>query len=115
MADPPASWTGGFLNVHKFDLEIIRSVASGPDLEKLDRRVAAAQLLLEWIAPALARSSSFPSSSNAAAIKLEPMVTITITADAFAAIAGTLVEGSKARRTHRRQGRLFDRVTTRDP
>jgi hypothetical protein len=41
------------LSTHKFELEIIRGVASGPDLEVLDRRIEAAQLLLEWIARAL--------------------------------------------------------------
>jgi hypothetical protein len=41
------------LGAHKSDLEIIRGVASGPDLEALDRRIEAARLLLEWIARAL--------------------------------------------------------------
>jgi hypothetical protein len=41
------------LSAHKFELEITRAVASGPDLEILDRRIEAARLLLEWIARAL--------------------------------------------------------------
>jgi hypothetical protein len=41
------------LSAHKFELEIIRGAASGPDLEILDRRIEAARLLLEWIARAL--------------------------------------------------------------
>jgi GAF domain-containing protein len=41
------------LSAHKFELEIIRGVASGPDLEILDRRIEAARLLLEWISRAL--------------------------------------------------------------
>jgi hypothetical protein len=41
------------LTAHKFELEIIRGLASGPDLEVLDRRIEAARLLLEWIARAL--------------------------------------------------------------
>jgi hypothetical protein len=41
------------LKAHKSELEIIRGVVSGPDLEILDRRIEAARLLLEWIARAL--------------------------------------------------------------
>jgi hypothetical protein len=41
------------LKAHKFDLEITRGAASGPDHEALDRRIEAARLLLEWIARAL--------------------------------------------------------------
>jgi hypothetical protein len=41
------------LSTHKFELEIIRGAASGPDLEVLDRRIEAVRLLLEWIALAL--------------------------------------------------------------
>jgi hypothetical protein len=40
------------LRAHKFELELIRGVASGPDLEVLDRRIEAARLLLEWLARA---------------------------------------------------------------
>jgi hypothetical protein len=41
------------LRAHISELEIERSVTSGPDLEVLDRRMEAARLLLEWIARAL--------------------------------------------------------------
>jgi hypothetical protein len=41
------------LRAHISELEIERSVTSGPDLEALDRRIEAARLLLEWIARAL--------------------------------------------------------------
>jgi hypothetical protein len=41
------------LKAHKFDLEITRSVTSGLDLEVLDRRIEAVQLLLEWLSQAL--------------------------------------------------------------
>jgi hypothetical protein len=41
------------LNAHKTELETIRGVPSGPDLEVLGRRIEAARLLLEWIARAL--------------------------------------------------------------
>jgi len=41
------------LSTHKFELEIIRGAAADPDLEVLDRRIEAVQLLLEWIARAL--------------------------------------------------------------
>jgi hypothetical protein len=41
------------LKAHKFELEITRGVASGLDLEALDRRIEAARLLLEWISRAL--------------------------------------------------------------
>jgi hypothetical protein len=37
------------LKAHKFDLDIIRSITSGIDLVVLDRRIEAAQLLLEWL------------------------------------------------------------------
>jgi hypothetical protein len=43
------------LNAHKTELETVREVASGPDLEVLGRRIEAARLLLEWIAQALER------------------------------------------------------------
>jgi hypothetical protein len=41
------------LEAHKFDLEITRSLTSGPHLEVLDRRIEAARLLLEWLSRAL--------------------------------------------------------------
>jgi hypothetical protein len=41
------------LNAHKSELEITQGVASGPDLEALNRRIEAVRLLLEWIARAL--------------------------------------------------------------
>jgi hypothetical protein len=41
------------LKAHKSELEITRGVASGPDVENLDRRIEAARLLLEWISRAL--------------------------------------------------------------
>jgi hypothetical protein len=41
------------LKSHKFDLEITRSITSGPDLEVLNRRIEAARLLLEWLSQAL--------------------------------------------------------------
>jgi hypothetical protein len=41
------------VKAHKSGLEIIRGVASGPDLEAVDRRIEATLLLLEWIARAL--------------------------------------------------------------
>jgi hypothetical protein len=41
------------LKAHKFDLEITRSITSALDPEVLDRRIEAARLLLEWLAPAL--------------------------------------------------------------
>jgi hypothetical protein len=41
------------LKAHKLELEIIRGVESGPDLEVLDRRIEAARLLLEWLSQAL--------------------------------------------------------------
>jgi hypothetical protein len=42
------------LKAHKFDLEITRGVALPPHLEiVLVRRIEAAQLLLEWLEPAL--------------------------------------------------------------
>jgi hypothetical protein len=41
------------LKAHKFELEVIRGVAAGPDLEVLDRRIEAIRLLLEWIWQAL--------------------------------------------------------------
>jgi hypothetical protein len=41
------------LKAHKFDLEISRSITSGFDLEILDCRIEAAQLLVEWLSPAL--------------------------------------------------------------
>jgi hypothetical protein len=37
------------LEAHKLDLEITRSLTSGPDLEVLDRQIEAARLLLEWL------------------------------------------------------------------
>jgi hypothetical protein len=42
------------LRAHASELEIERSVTSGPDLEVLDRRIEAVRLLLEWIWRALA-------------------------------------------------------------
>jgi hypothetical protein len=41
------------LTAHKFELEIIQGIASGPDLEVQDRRIEAARLLLEWLSRAL--------------------------------------------------------------
>jgi hypothetical protein len=40
------------LEAHKLELEIIRGVESGPDLEVLDRRIEAARLLVEWLSQA---------------------------------------------------------------
>jgi hypothetical protein len=40
------------LEAHRFDLEIMRSVASGFDLKTLDRRMEAVRLLLEWLSQA---------------------------------------------------------------
>jgi len=37
------------LEAHIFDLEITRGATSGPNQEALDRRIEAAQLLLEWL------------------------------------------------------------------
>jgi hypothetical protein len=37
------------LEAHIFDLEITRGVTSGSNQETLDRRIEAAQLLLEWL------------------------------------------------------------------
>jgi hypothetical protein len=49
------------LEAHKFGLEITRGLLSGPDLEILDRRIAAVQLLLEWLSRALEpHPASFP-------------------------------------------------------
>jgi hypothetical protein len=41
------------VEAHKFDLEIKRNVVSGLGHEILDRRVEAAQRLLEWLSQAL--------------------------------------------------------------
>jgi hypothetical protein len=41
------------VNSHMFDLEIKRSVASGLELQILDRRLEAAQRLLKWLSQAL--------------------------------------------------------------
>ena len=41
------------LKTHKFELELVRGIASGADLEVLDRRIEAARLLLGWLAQAL--------------------------------------------------------------
>jgi hypothetical protein len=41
------------VEAHKLDLEFERGVTSGRDLEVLDRRVEAAQQLLEWLSRAL--------------------------------------------------------------
>jgi hypothetical protein len=41
------------IKAHKTELEITRGVASGPDVENLDRRIEAARLLLEWISRTL--------------------------------------------------------------
>ena len=41
------------LNAHTSNLEIIRSITSGRNLEALDRRIDAARLLLEWLEQAL--------------------------------------------------------------
>jgi hypothetical protein len=41
------------LNAHKLELEMTRGVTSGLDLEVLDRRIEAAQRLLEWLSQAL--------------------------------------------------------------
>jgi hypothetical protein len=56
------------LNAHISDLEITRSFTSGPDLEVLDRRIEAAQQLLEWIEQALERPA-FPAVQTPATIK----------------------------------------------
>jgi hypothetical protein len=37
------------LEAHTFDLEITRGVTSGSNQETLNRRIEAAQLLLEWL------------------------------------------------------------------
>ena len=41
------------LRTHASELEIERSITSGPDRDVLDRRIEAARLLLEWIWRAL--------------------------------------------------------------
>jgi hypothetical protein len=41
------------LKAHKFELEITRSDASGPDREAVNRRIEAAWQLLEWLSQAL--------------------------------------------------------------
>jgi hypothetical protein len=41
------------LRSHRSELEFTRRDASGPDLEMLDGRLAAAQQLLEWLSQAL--------------------------------------------------------------
>jgi hypothetical protein len=41
------------LMAHTSELEITRGVASGADLEILDRRIEAGRLLLEWLSQAL--------------------------------------------------------------
>jgi hypothetical protein len=38
------------LGAYKSGLELTRGLASGPNLDALDRRIEAVQLLLEWIA-----------------------------------------------------------------
>jgi hypothetical protein len=48
------------LSAHKVELEIIRGVASVPDLEALDRRIEAARLLLEWKRELSSLSLRFP-------------------------------------------------------
>jgi hypothetical protein len=58
------------LKAHKSELEIIRGVASGPDLEAVDRRIEATLLLLEWLSlapepqpPAFPAAQTQPQSS----------------------------------------------------
>ena len=53
------------VQTHATELETIRVVASGPDLEALNRRIEAAQLLLEWLSQALEpRSQASPAAQT---------------------------------------------------
>jgi hypothetical protein len=41
------------LKTQKFELELTRGLASGPDREAVDRRIEAARVLLDWLSEAL--------------------------------------------------------------
>jgi hypothetical protein len=57
------------LKAHKFDLEITRGIALPPHLEVLlDRRIEAAELLLEWLEQAPTFRHAQPDSVHAASV-----------------------------------------------